>query len=46
MYKSGSIFDEYSKYQALNANVGVQALFNVAPRWSIYLPPEMVMETK
>ena len=46
MYKSGSIFDEYSKYQALNANVGVQALFNVAPRWSIYLQPDMVMQPK
>lgn len=46
MYKSGTIFDEYSKLQALNANVGVQALFNVAPRWSIYLQPDMVMQPK
>lgn len=44
MYKSGTIFDEYSKYQSLNANIGVQALFDVAPRWSLYVQPDMVMQ--
>lgn len=44
MYRSGTIFDKYSKFQSLNANIGVQALFDVATRWSLYIQPDMVMQ--
>lgn len=45
-YKSGTIFDNYSRMNTLNGNIGLQALFNITPKWSLYVQPDLVLQPK
>lgn len=45
-YKSGTIFKDHSIVNTINGNVGVQAVFNITPKWSLYLQPDLVVQPK
>lgn len=45
-YKSGTIFDSYSYMNTINGNVGLQAVFNITPKWSLYVQPDLVAQPK
>lgn len=42
----GDILKKYSYMNILTGNLGVQAVYNITPRWSVYLEPGLLVQPK
>ena len=45
-HKFGTILEKYSYMNILIGNLGVQAVYNITPRWSVYLKPGLLIQPK
>lgn len=45
-HKFGTILEKYSYMNVLTGNLGVQAVYNITPRWSVYLEPGLLVQPK
>lgn len=45
-HKFGDILKKYSYMNILTGNLGVQAVYNITPRWSVYLEPGLLIQPK
>ena len=43
-HKFGNILKKYSYMNILTGNLGVQAVYNFTPRWSVYLEPGLLIQ--
>lgn len=42
----GNILKKYSYMNILTGNLGVQAVYNITPKWSVYLEPGLLVQPK
>ena len=42
----GDILKKYSYMNILTGNLGVQAVYNITPKWSVYLEPGLLLQPK
>lgn len=45
-HKFGDILKEYSYMNILTGNLGIQAVYNITPKWSVYLEPGIILQPK
>lgn len=45
-HKFGSILQKYSYMNILTGNLGIQAVYNITPRWSVYVEPGISLQPK
>ena len=45
-HKFGTILEKYSHMNILTGNLGVQGVYNITPKWSVYLEPGLLVQPK
>lgn len=45
-HKLGNAVSQYTYMNILNGNLGIQAVYNISPRWSIYAEPGLLIQPK
>lgn len=45
-HKLGNALNKYTYMNTLNGNLGIQAVYNISPKWSIYAEPGLLIQPK